>query len=519
MPPGLPERKRERLLAVYTLIRLFYGGKALKVTTARLPDCKAKLTVEIGPEQVEESLRQVARRVARQVRIPGFRPGRAPFSVIERRFGRETLLERVIEEQGQNWYEQALEDVELKPFGQAELEVTSNDPLVITFTLPVAPKVELGEYRDIRLEWEPPIVTDEEVERELARLQQESSLLEPRDRPAELENVATMDVQGRIGDELVVDLSEQAIALSPHLNYPVAGFAQEIVGMSAGQDREFTLTYPPDHPNTAWAGKQVHLTAHMHDLKVWVTPELDDELAMTIGHETVDEWRASVREELLAKALEQAEQDYADNVIDALIEQTHIEFPVLMVEQQLDSMLQERDQLLKQRGLGLENYLVMSGQSREEYRESLREAAEDRIRRGLVLTELIEAEALQVTDADVDGDIDRLAETMGDEAENFRQLFANEGMRASVRNNLLTQAAVDMLKTIARGEGVSQPSSEPGEGKESTPEAEAAEAAQKIMEETATVTDIADVTNATDVTDESPSEEAGAAEARSNLEE
>lgn len=456
----------------------------MKITTERLPDCKVKLTVEVEAERLEKPLRQTARTLSRQVRIPGFRPGKAPFNVIERRFGREVLLKEVIDKEGQGWYEEALKESALEPYGQAQLEITSYEPLVMTLTLPVAPAVDLGEYQDIRLEWEPPAVSDEDVEKELARLQQESASLEPRDRPAELKDVTTLDIQGRIGDELMVNLNERAIALSTDVNYPVAGFAEKIVGMAPDQDREFTLTYPQDHPNAAWAGKEAHFTVHMHSLKTWVTPELDDELAKTIGeYETLDEWRAGVRAALEAKALDQAEHAYANSIVDALVEQAHIEFPAALVERELDSMMEDTDKSFKQRGLDLENYLVMTGQSRDDYRESLRETAEKRVERGLALAELASAEGLKVSKTDIEAEIDRMAEAVGDEAENFRQLFASEEMRGSIRNNLLTQSAVDTLKAIARGKYVPQAASEPEEEKEAEEEpALEAEAAGMVAE-------------------------------------
>jgi trigger factor len=462
--------------------------ETLRVTAERLPDCEARLTVEIEPALVETPLRQVARKLSRRVRVPGFRPGRAPYRIIERRFGREALLDEVIEQEGQNWYEQALEEADLEPYGQAQLQVTSHDPLVMTFTLPVEPVVDLAEYRDIRIEWQPPTVSDDEVEEELARQHQKASSLEPVDRPAKLEDVATLDVQGYIGDEAVVELKERDITLNPDINYPVAGFAEQIIDMEAGQDREFTLTYPQDHPNAAWAGKEVRFTVRMHSLKSWVTPELDDELAKTMGdYETLDDWRAGIRKELEAQALEQAEQEYADSAVDALVEQARIEFPAILVERQLDSMLKDVDQTMQQRGLGLDNYLIMTGQSREGYRESQRENAENRVKRGLALTELVQAEALEVMDNDIDQDIARMAEALGDEAENFRQLFEREEMRDSVRSNLLTQAALDTLKSIARGEYVPQVSPEPKEEEEVeeelTPDVAVAEIEKEVTEE------------------------------------
>ena len=459
--------------------------ETLKVTTERLPDCEVKLTVEIEPQHLERSLRQTARRLARRVRIPGFRPGKAPVNVIVRRFGKEALLGEVVESEGRNWYEKALEEVDFEPFGQAQLDIASFDPLIMTFTVPVEPMVNLEEYREIRIDWEAPTVSDEDVEKELARLQQEKASLEPRERPAEMEDTAILDVEGRIEDELVADLEERTVALNPDISYPVTGFAEKIVGMSPGEDREFTLTYPEDHPNAAWQGKEAHFKVHLHGVKVWVPPELDDELAKTMGdYETLDEWRAGVRERQEAEALAQAEQDYADQVVEALVEQAHIEFPTVLVERELDSMLEEMNQSLQQRGLGLDNFLVMSGQNREEYRESLREVAEKRIRRGLALGELVKQEALEVSEGEIEAEIDRLTEPLGDEAEDIRKAFEQEAMRESLRSRLLTQSAIDTLKTIARGEYALEATREEEEAEaEPEPTAESAEMLQEPAEE------------------------------------
>jgi trigger factor len=448
------------------------------------------LTVEVDPQGVETALRQTTKRLSQRVQIPGFRRGRAPHNLIVRRFGQEVLLEETIDREGQNWYEKALDETDLEPYGQAEMEIASFSPLVMTFTLPVAPVVDLEDYLDFRLDWEPPQVSDEDEEQELARLQQESATLEPTERPAEMEDVATLDIKGHIGDEVVVDVEQRVVTLNQTVHYPVAGFAKEIVGMSPGEDREFVLTYSQDHANTAWAGKEAHFKVHMHSLKTWVLPELDDELARTVGnYETLDEWRADVREELEAKSLEEAEQDYANAVVDALVDQAHIEYPAVMLERELDSMMEDADQSLQQRGLGLENYLVMTGQSWEEYRESMRKRADKRLRRGLVLTELIKAEELEVTEDEVGAEIDRMAEALGDEADRFRQAFDDEKMRESVLNSLLTRAAVDRLKAIARGEYKPQVTDEPQEEEkeESTaaPEAVPAEmAGQAVIENT-----------------------------------
>ncbi len=457
----------------------------MKVTTERLPDCQVKMAVEIEPTRVEESLRRIVSRVSRDYRIRGFRPGKAPFNVVVQRFGREALLDEVIDKEGRNWYLEALEEAQVRPFDQATLEITSYDPLVMTFTLPVQPVVDLGTYRDLRLDWQPPDVSDEQVAEELGRLQQKSATLEPQEQPAEMENVVTLDIEGRIGDQVVVSAEERAVTLSPTINYPVTGFAEKILGMSPGEDREFALLYPQDHPNAAWKGQQAYFRVHMHNLKVWVTPELDDDLAQTIGgYETLDEWRTSVREELEAEALEKAENDYADQVLDALAAQAHIEYPAAIIEQELDRMMEDLDASLKQRGLGLENFMIMTGKTQETYRESMREDARKRVERGLVLGELIRAERLEVSEADIEAAMDRFLEALGPEADSLPEGFSLDDLYETFENSLMSKIAVDTLKAIARGEYI--PQAEPYAAKsEAEPTEEITETAVETDQEMA----------------------------------
>lgn len=455
----------------------------MKVTTERLPNCEVKLTVEMDAQRVNKAMRQTARRLAGQMKIPGFRPGKAPFKVILSRFGQKALMDEVLDKEGQNWYEEALEQAEIEPFGQAGLEVASYEPLVLTFTLPMEPAVTLGDYHEIRLDWESPQVTDEEVEHELERLRQEKARLKPVGRPVELEDMVTVDVEGRLGDELIVDMEDRPITLNPEISYPVTGFAHELVGMAPGEDREFTLTYPEDHANAAWAGQEVAFKVHLHAVKAWEAPELNDELAQDAGDvETLDEWRAAARKKLEEAAKHRAEHDYANDAVGVLAEQAQIEYPAVMVERELNGMMQEMDQSLRQRGLGLENFLVMTGQSEEEYRESMRETAEDRVRRGLALGQLVEAEGLEVSEDDIDAEIERMAEGLGDEAEKFREFLATDEMRDSVRNRLVSQAAVELLTEIARGEYSPRAKSEAPEVAEAIDDDLAAEPQEQVAE-------------------------------------
>jgi len=379
--------------------------EALKVETERLENCQVALTIEVDEERTRRALLDVARRLARRARIPGFRPGRAPYNVVVRYFGKEALYQQVVNELAETLYKEALEKAGLEPFGQAKLTDYQIEPLVLKLVVPIAPVVELGDYRQIRLEPEEESIPEEEIEEALRRIQEENTFWEPVKRPAQWGDLAVVDIEGAVKGETVISDKGRELLLETHSSDPLPGFSHELLGMTLNEQREFTLTYPEEFEDEELAGQRVHFKVCLRELKEEVMPDIDDELARTVGdYETLEDLKAELRRELQAKA----EKRFADQALTALVERATIEFPPLLLEEEIDDMLEEFDQDLRKQGLNLETYLEMRKLTKEQFRQEISPRAEERLKRGLALVKFIELEGLEIKSDEVDKALEHL---------------------------------------------------------------------------------------------------------------
>jgi trigger factor len=370
----------------------------LKVETERLENCQVALTIEVDEERTERALRNAARRISRMARIPGFRPGKAPYHVVVRRFGKETLYQEVVDELGNSIYKEALEEAGLEPFGQATLTDYEIEPLVLKLVVPIAPVVELGDYRQMRLEPEEEKATEEEIDEALRRIQQQNTFWEPVKRPAQWNDLAIVDIEGTVKGETVVGNKGRELTLEADSPYPLPGFSEKLLGMTVDEQREFTLTYPEDSENKKLAGQQAHFEVHLRELKEQIVPGMDDDLARTVGdYDTLEDLKAELRRELQAKARER----FTGRALTALVERSEIEFPPMMLEREIDDWLEDLDLRLKRQGLSLDNYLRMRKVTEEEFRKEISPEVEERLKRSLTLGKLAELEGLDIESDEV----------------------------------------------------------------------------------------------------------------------
>jgi len=426
----------------------------LKVTAERLENCQVELTIEVDEKRVEQGLQRAARRVSKGRRIPGFRPGRAPYDAVLRLFGKDALYREVLEDLGQTVFKEALEKEGIEPFAQAELMDVQFEPMVLKMVVPVAPIVELGDYRQLRLTPPEVTVSDEEVETALKSIQAQHGQWQPVERPAQLDDQVVVDIESTVEGEVVLSNKERALLLKAESPYPLPRFNEQIVGMVIGEDREFDLIYPENLVNEKLAGKESHFKVHLHDLKELVLSELDDDLAKTVGDfETFDDLKAKVREGLQAEAEREAESRFTSEVLTATVERAQIEFPPLLLEGELDSLLEEQDRVLRQReSLTLDNWLEINKKDKEEYRDELRPQAMERLKRRLALGKVVELEGITVDEEEVEAQIERISSSFGEQSDKAREVFSSPDNMRSIASDLLTNKALQRLAAIARGE-------------------------------------------------------------------
>jgi trigger factor len=383
------------------------NADTLKIETERLENCQIALTIEVDEERARQALRNVARRISLRAKIPGFRPGKAPYHVVARMFGKDALYQEVLDELGEAVYEEALEEAGIEPFGQAQISDYETNPLVLKMIVPLAPVVELGDYRQIRLDPEETTAGEEEINEALKRIQEQNTFWEPVQRPAQWGDMAIADIEGTVKGETVIGNKGRELILEADSPYPLPGFGDQLLGMTVNEQREFTLTYSEEFENDHLAGQPAHFTVHLRDLKEKVTPDIDDDLARTVGsYETLEDLKAELRRELQARA----EQEFPHRALTALIERSKIEFPPTMLEKGIDDWLKELDQSLRQQNFNLENYLRMRKLTEEEFRQEVSPEVEERLKRSLALGKLAELEGLDIeSDEAAKNALERLA--------------------------------------------------------------------------------------------------------------
>ena len=435
----------------------------MKIETQRNDDCTLALTVEVEDERVQPALRAAARHISKRYPIPGFRPGKAPYETVLRQVGEGALYEAALEKLGQKVYEEALGQEKVEAIAPGSLDDVQLKPMVLKFSVPLKPEVNLGDYRALRVEYTPPAASDEALNDALEQLRERQAVLEPVERPAALQDVATLDVNGYLNegqnpsDFLLAD-KDVALLLDEKADWPMVGFAPQIVGLKAGDQKKFDLTFPDDYANESLRGQAAHFELTCKEVKSRSLPEWSDDLAKEIGdYETLEGLRAKVRAELVERAERNSGRDYTREVTDKLVEQATVKYPPVLLERELDDMLEDLDRRLREQRLTLDDYLKIEKKTKEELREEYKPQAESRLKRALVLSTVVELEGLEISHEDIENQITTLSAPFGEHADKLRKTFASDAGRRMLASDLLTHKALARLTALAKGEIVPPP--------------------------------------------------------------
>lgn len=438
------------------------------------------LTIEVAETRVEQAMRKTARKLARNMNIPGFRKGKAPYNVLLRRFGRDAIRADTIEEMIQPIFEEAIDQLEESPYAQANFDNMEMEPLVLKFTIPLSPQVTLGEeYRELRKEIEPVTVTEEALADALERVRVRHQVLEPVERAVALTDMVTLSGTG----ELVADDTEEEtetaavetvaaaeiaaeetettetdiesikeeaterlifsedridLVMESDKVFPGTPFIENIVGLSAGDEHTFRFTFPDDYEDEDLAGKEAEFNIEIINVQSRDLPELDDELAQQEGdYETVNDLRTALREQLQTQAENEAKNQLIEEMIDDLLKDTKLVYPPAAVEGEIDGMMENIKSQTQRSGWEWEDFLRLHGKKEDDIREDFRESATERLERQLILRQFILDEKLTVQANDVDAYIDERVAAFED----------NDELQESMRNYYRSGYGFDMMSS------------------------------------------------------------------------
>ncbi|MBR4411548.1 MAG: trigger factor [Firmicutes bacterium] len=406
-----------------------------------------KFTMEFTAEEFDQAQVKVYQAQKGKIEIPGFRKGKAPRSIIEKHFGEGIFFEDAIDELLRGNYEAAVKelDLDLIDSPRAEFsELKKGEGFTVTITVAVAPVVEVKNYKGIEIEKIENEVKDEDVENNLKQQQERNARIVSVERAAQEGDTLVLDYAGFVGEEQFEGGTalEQELTLGSQMFIP--GFEEQLVGVAAGEDKDVVVTFPEEYHAPDLAGKEAVFKCHVHQVKEKQVPALDDEFAADLGFDTLDELKASEREKLEKYAKAGAENQMKDAVLGKLVEATEVEIPEVMIKDELDRSVQELNQQLSYQGLSIKQYLEFTGKAMGDFLDELRPEAEKAVKTRLVIAGVAAAEAIEVSEEEVEEELKVMAVQYQMTADKVRELLGEDMMQYLVKD-LKSKKAIEVL--------------------------------------------------------------------------
>jgi len=438
----------------------------LKITQDEIVDRQTLLHIELEDEDTAPYIDRGYRRLVQRVSIPGFRKGKAPRSIVENYFGREALLRESLDQMVSEVTSRAIEEQELETAGLPSIELLELEPVTVEAKVALTPTVGLGSYKELRVPEEPVETSEDDVQQRLDELQKGIAPWEPVERPVDLGDMITVTVQGTVDGKTMLDQKDSVIVVEAGSVVPLPGFAEQLAGTEVGVQKEFDLPVGDDHADASLAGKTVHFTATVSNVKERNLPELDDEFAKSVGddYESLDALRDKIREEIEDEASKAATTRYREAALDELLKVATVELPSLLIEHEVEHMVERRDQFVERLNIRKDDYLRYTGKTEDEIKAEMKEQAIERLSRSYALAELAKQADLEMYDDEIDAEVTRLADSGTDSVAGLS--LDSPEVRSSVRETLLVEKAIEHLTEIAKG-GI-EARSEPEEQTEQT---------------------------------------------------
>jgi trigger factor len=459
----------------------------LKIESQPREDHQVRLIAEFEPEILEKFKHQAARKIAQESKIPGFRPGKAPYEVVKRLYGNDLIEKQAIELLVDDVYPKVLEEAKVKPSGPGSLdEIISTDPPKFAFIVPLEPEVKLGDYRAMRMDYKTQTVSDEEVDKVLKNLQRGYSTAEPVERPARENDVVYLKLSGRLSEavegedpELVKETATQSVIGDDYEGedeFPYPGFSKELVGLSANDTKSIHYEFPEDAKYEQLRGKKVDFQISVESIKELKLPELNDEFASTLGdYENLEALKSTIRNQLLEDKTREYDRSYTNELVDKIVKEASIEYPPNLLDDEMEEILDSVKHDLEHQKMDLDMYLKARNLERDKFMEDeIKPAAIRRLERTLVLEEISQAEEIKLDRDQLNSAVSATMQNLQNQ-QNAGKPFKGKQMQnlanmvtIDTANRLLNQKIFDRLKAIASGQLETQQADATGAEKATT---------------------------------------------------
>jgi len=434
---------------------------AVKTTVTELPHSRVRVEAEVPADEVQKSLENQARKLGREMKLPGFRQGKIPPTIVIQRLGREPILDEAVRGQLTGWYMNAIDDSGIAPVGDPQVDLgdlpDEGKPLTFSFEVGVRPTAQLGTYRGVEVGRREPAVDDESIQDEIDILLERSAHLHTVKRPAKMGDFLTIDFEGTVGGEPFPggEGRDQLVELGSGNLIP--GFEEGLVGAVAGEQRTVTATFPEEYGAKHVAGKEAEFEIWVKDVKHKHLPDLDDDFASdAAGFDTLDELRENIRERLLELDEERVVSEFRAGALDAIVAEATVDVPDALVESRANELLTRMLHALGHQGIDKAAYLKISGKTERELIDDTKPEAELALRREAVLAAIIKAEGIEPTEQQLLDALEGAAEREQMSRQKLLDRLRHAGRADDLVKEIAAEQAIDLVVTEAKPIGVEQ---------------------------------------------------------------
>lgn len=425
----------------------------MKTTLISKENNIAKFTMDFTAEEFEAAVVKAYQRGKGSFQIDGFRKGKAPRSIIEKRYGEGVFYEDALNDMIGDNYPHALGELALEVIDAPHCdfsEIQKGKDLTITVTVDLYPVVEVKDYTGLEVEQVEPEVTDETVDSEIENLRKRNARIEMVERPAEEGDTLTLDFAGFVGEEQFEGGTAERQTLKLGSGMFIPGFEDQLVGVSAGEKKDVVVTFPEEYQEASLAGKEATFHCTVHEVKTEILPEADDEFAKDVSEfDTLEELKADKKEKLLETAKAQVVDAAKDDLIDQVVAANPVTPPAVMVEDEIDKTVREIDTQMRYQGMSIDQYIQFTGKDIKGFRDELKEEATKKVSTRIILLSIAEQEQIAVTDEELNEELQSMAEMYQMDVEKLKEIIGQDSI-PFVKKDIQLKKVIDMLYDKAK---------------------------------------------------------------------
>ena len=417
-----------------------------------------ELTMEItaAAADLEQAITTVLRKAAKEVKIPGFRPGKVPAKMLEGYIGEQALLQEALDEMLQPMYIEAINQTDIFPVDRPHVDVQQlarGQEVKLTFKVTVKPEVKLGQYKGVEVEKELYVPTEEDIDNEIKHMQERiAHIIDlPAGTAMESGDTAIIDFEGFIDGVAFEGGKGEKYSLTLGSNTFIPGFEDQLVGVKTGDSVDVIVTFTEDYHSDDLAGKPAVFKVLVHEARRRELPPVDDDFVKDMREDcdTVAELREKLREELNEKAEAMATQNAQNKALEQVVANAEMDVPSIMIDDRLDQMLQEFEGQLQYQGLTLERFFQLTKSTRAEWRAAQQDRAEEAVKQDLVLEAIVKAEDIQAEQEDLDKQMQEIADSYNKPLEEVKATFADNGRLQFFEYNIKMLKAIELINENA----------------------------------------------------------------------